>query len=37
MRGNMRFVAHRAMKKACIARKIMKPAWNTNESLINKV
>lgn len=37
MRGNMRFVAHRAMQKTCIARKIMKPAWNNNETLINKV
>lgn len=29
--GKMCFVVHRAMKKTCIARKIMKPAWNTKE------
>lgn len=29
--GKMRFVAHRAMKKTCIARNLMKPAWNTEE------
>lgn len=31
MSGKMCFVVHRAMKKTCIARKIMKPAWNTKE------